>query len=182
MNQKQALLQRDQCLLVVIDAQERLMPVIQDHQAITGNLVRLARFAGIIDLPVLVTEQQKLGSTLPELAQHLPGLEPVSKITFDCFGCPDFVRALEHLGRDTLLLTGVESHICVAQTALSALGRFRVQVVSDAVGSRSPHNLQVALRRLEAAGAEITSTEMLIYELLGRAGTEEFKATLPLVK
>ncbi len=180
MIQEQALLKRDRCLLVVIDAQQRLMPVIHEHQGITENLVRLARFAGIIDLPVVVTEQQKLGSTLPELARHLP--EPVSKISFDCFGCPEFVRALDDLGRDTLVLTGVESHICVAQTALSALGRYRVQVVSDAVGSRSPHNLEVALRRLQAAGVEITSTEMFIYELLGRAGTEEFKATLPLVK
>ena len=158
------------------------MPVIHDHQGITANLERLVRFAGIIGLPVLVTEQQKLGPTLPQLARHLPGLEPVSKITFDCFGCPDFVSALEARGRDTLLLTGVESHICLAQTALSGLERFRVQVVSDAVGSRSPHNREVALRRLEAAGVEITSTEMLIYELLGRAGSEEFKATLPLVK
>ncbi len=182
MSQEQALLQRDRCLLVVIDAQQRLMPVIHDHQGISDNLERLVRFAGIVQLPILVTEQQKLGPTLPRLAQHLPGLEPVSKISFDCFGCPGFVQALEELGRDTLLLTGVESHICVAQTALSARGRYRVQVVSDAVGSRSPHNLQVALQRMRAAGVEITSTEMLIYELLGRAGSEEFKATLPLVK
>ena len=130
----------------------------------------------------MVTEQQKLGPTLPEAAAELPGLEPISKITFDCFGCDEFRAQLERLGRKALLLAGVEAHICVAQTGLSGLSAYRVQVVSDAVSSRAQHNWLAALERLRAAGAEITSTEMLIYELLGRAGTDEFKATLPLVK
>jgi nicotinamidase-related amidase len=176
------LIAREDSLLVIIDAQERLMPVIEGHQEVTDNLVRLAKFAGIVGLPVVVTEQQKLGATLPVVAEALGGVSTLSKITFDCFGSPEFVSALAAQGRGTLILAGIEAHICVAQTALTGVRDYRVQVVSDAVGSRTRANWLIALERVRAAGVEVTSTEMVIYELLRRAGTEEFRATLPLVK
>ncbi len=178
----QALVEREDCVLVVIDAQEKLMPVIHDKEAVTANILRLVKFAGIIGLPVVLTEQKKLGPTLPEIKEALPGAEAVEKITFDCFGEETFRKRVQELGRGTLLLCGIESHICVCQTALSGTETHQVQVVSDAVGSRAQHNWIIALERMRARGVVLTSTEMLIYELLGKAGTDEFRATLPLVK
>jgi nicotinamidase-related amidase len=177
------LLDRQDCLLVVVDAQEKLMPVIQEHQKVTDNILRLVKFAGIAGLPVVFTEQEKLGPTLAEVRQAAARAPAVTKISFDCFGCSEFVDQLQAAGRNTLLLCGIESHICVCQTALSARARgHQVHVVSDAAGSRAQPNWVIALERMRAAGVVLSSTEMLIYEVLGRAGTDEFRATLPLVK
>ena len=176
------LIQRKDAVLVVIDVQERLLPHITGGEAIVANIAKLAQFARIIGLPVVVTEQVKLGGTIPGIAQHLPDVEPITKAEFGCLGCEGFTRALSTLGRSTLILVGIEAHICVGQTALQALEGYTVHVVSDAVGSRSPDNRQVALERMRQAGAVITSTEMVMYELLARAGTDEFRAVLPLVK
>ena len=158
------------------------MPHIDGEGEVIANLAKLGQFAAIIGLPAIVTEQVKLGPTVPEVAWHLKGVQPITKSHFGCFGCEEFVQALSALGRSTLVLTGIEAHICVAQTALQALDRYTVQVVSDAVGSRKPADRQVALDRMRQAGAIITSTEMLMYELLARAGTDEFRQVLELVK
>jgi nicotinamidase-related amidase len=176
------LLSREESLLVVIDAQERLVPVINEASKTMGNIVRLVRFARILGLPVVVTEQEKLGPTVPEVAKELMGISPVSKIHFNCFFCDSFKREIEDKKRDTLILAGIEAHICVAQTALYGLSRYSVHVVSDAIASRTAANHDVAIERMRQAGAVITSVEMLIYELLQQAGTEEFKAALQLVK
>jgi len=176
------MLNRDDCVLVVIDVQEKLLPVINDREKILKNNVRLARFAGVISMPVLVTEQENLGPTVGELMEELPGVEPVLKIDFDACGCEEFSRSLEKLGRKTVIITGIESHVCVTQTVLHLLPEYTVHVVSDAVSSRTGDNLEVALQRMRDAGAVISSTEMVIFELLEKAGTDEFRATLKLVK
>ncbi len=176
------LIQPEDAALVVIDVQERLFPHIDGGEALAANIARLVQFAEIIELPVLVTEQIKLGPTVGEVAQHLGAFEPITKADFGCFGCEGFVEALSAVGRSALILTGIEAHICVAQTALQALDGHTVHVVSDAVGSRSPANRQVALDRMREVGAVITSTEMVMYELLARAGTDEFRQVLRLVK
>jgi nicotinamidase-related amidase len=177
------LLDREDCLLVVVDAQEKLMPVIQEHEQVTANILRLVKFAGVAGLPVLFTEQEKLGPTLEEVRSAASQAPAVTKISFDCFGCQDFLERLEGSGRRTLALCGIESHICVCQTALSARARgYGVHVISDAAGSRAQPNWVIALERMRAAGVVLSSTEMFIYEALGRAGTDEFRATLPLVK
>lgn len=176
------LITRSDAVLIVIDLQEKLMPVIAGRDQVTENVRRLLAFANIVGLPVIATEQEKLGPTLGTLAASIADFEPVPKVTFNCFGTDSFRNRLHATGRKTLILTGVEAHICVAQTALYALRDFRVQVVQDAVGSRTPQNRDIAIERLRANGAAITSTEMFIYEILERAGTEEFKAVLPLVK
>lgn len=176
------LISGEDTVLVVIDVQEKLLPVIADKEPLLANVIRLAKFAAIAGLPVVVTEQEKLGPTVSDLRAELPASDPIGKITFDCFGEYRFQARLNALGRKTLLLAGIEAHICVAQTALSALDHYTVHVVADAVGSRAPANRQVALDRLRQNGATITSTEMAIYEILRQAGTSEFKAVLPLVK
>ena len=113
-----------------------------------------------------------------------PGAEPIDKVSFGCFGSPEFLERLGTLaGRNQLLVAGIESHICVAQTVLGALGRgYQVHVAADAVGSRTEENRGVGLRRMERAGALVSSTEMAIYELLGRSDAAAFKKMLPLLK
>ncbi len=176
------LIVREDGVLVVIDVQEKLMPAIVDRENLVDHLVRLLKFAQIIGLPVVLTEQEKLGATLPEVKGLTPSVSPIGKVSFDCFRNAEFETAVRETGRTTLILTGVETHVCVAQTALHAMPEYAVHVVSDAVGSRTEDNWRIGLERMRQAGAVITSTEMLIFELLQQAGTEEFRATLPLVK
>lgn len=180
--QRPVLLQRTDCVLVIIDVQEKLMPVIAGHQEVLQNVLRLMRFCRLARVPIVVTEQEKLGLSVHQVTEEASGVSILQKAHFNCFFSHDFIHALETSQRNTLILAGVEAHICVAQTALYALQRFNVHVVADAVGSRAPDNRLIALRRMRQAGATITSTEMFIYELLQRAGTDEFKAALQLVK
>ena len=176
------LIKKDDAVLVIIDMQERLVPVIDEKERVIENNVKLAKFSRIIGLPVIFTEQQKLGNTIPEIREELRETEPISKIEFNGFGCDTFMEQLERLNRHALIITGIEAHICVAQTVLSALSDYSVHVVSDAISSRSPHNRDVSLGRMSQAGATITSTEMVIYEILEKAGTDTFREVLKLVK
>ncbi len=179
---RQSMIEKDDSLLVVIDIQKILMPVIADNKKVIDNVRTLLKFSKIIDLPVILTEQERLGDTVPEVKQEIPECLPIGKITFDAFLCDEFVKQVHNTKRNTLILTGVETHICVAQTALHALPGFKVQVVSDAVSSRTAQNRAIGLERMRQSGAVITSTEMVIYELLQRAGTDEFRQALKLVK
>jgi nicotinamidase-related amidase len=131
---------------------------------------------------VVLTQQQKLGLTLPDILRELPDVNPIEKTEFNCFLSEPFMETLNRLDRKYLVLAGIEAHICVTQTALGALPTYGVQVVSDAVSSRAPHNRETALIRMQQHGILMTSTEMVIYELLEKAGTETFKEVLKLVK
>lgn len=176
------MLVEEDSVLVVIDVQQILMPVIAENKKVIDNIVKLLTFSQIIDLPVILTEQERLGATVTEVKREIPDCTPIGKITFDAFLSETFVQQLQQLKRKTLILTGVEAHICVAQTALHALPDFTVHVVSDAVSSRTSANRTIGLERTKQCGAFITSTEMVIYELLQRAGTDAFRQTLKLVK
>ncbi len=176
------LVEESECVLVIVDVQEKLLAVMDGREAILQNALKLAKFARIAGLPVLVTEQEKLGPTVPALSAEIEGFEPVTKLDFDACQVPLFAKRLADLGRETVVVAGIESHICVAQTVLSLLPSYDVHVIADAVGSRAPANKQVALERMRFNGATISSTEMFIYEVLKRAGTEEFKQVLKLVK
>ncbi|HUW94322.1 MAG TPA: hydrolase [Anaerolineae bacterium] len=176
------LINREDSVLVVIDVQERLMPVISSKDQVIDNVVRLLKFSRIVGVPVILTEQEKLGDTLHQILEAGPDIQPIRKLDFDCFGCQGFLQEVHRIGRNTLILIGVETHICVAQTALHAVPDYTVHVVSDATSSRREQNWKVTLERMRQVGVVVTSTEMVIYELLQRAGTDEFRATLPLVK
>jgi isochorismate hydrolase len=166
----------------MIDLQERLVPAMAEKEKLLENAIRLAGISRILGIPVLVTEQQKLGATVPELREALGAVDPVSKVEFSCFGSQGFTERVKALKRNTLILAGIEAHICVAQTALDAVPYYRVHVAADAVSSRALQNRDIALRRVEQAGVVLTSTEMVIYELLGKAGTDAFREVLKLVK
>jgi len=173
---------RDDSVLVIIDVQSKLTPIIHDFPKLSANLVKLIRTARILNIPTLVTEQQNLGGTEEEIRTDLGPFHAISKLAFSGMGSPEFVESLDELGRSTLLLGGIEAHVCVFQTAVEAARRYRVQVVADAVSARNPRNIDIALHRLRSAGITVTSTEMLMYELLRKAGTEEFRSALPLLK
>ena len=177
----ECLLDAEDCVLVLIDFQEKLLPAIAGKEKNIANAVRLLQFSKILGLPVILTEQIKLGPTVPEIKGIMPDEMPISKTAFSCFQSEEFQEKINVIGRDVLILAGIETHICVAQTALQAAPR-RVHVVSDATSSRTIENWTVGLNRMREAGAVITSTEMLIFELLKKAGTEEFRAVLKLVK
>lgn len=177
-------LQADQCALVVIDIQQKLLPPIFQKDQLVRNSQLLIRAAGILKVPALISTQyaKGLGGTVPEIASLLPGTEAIDKTLFSCFGSDVFCSLLKRLPgqRTTLLLCGMESHICVTQTALAALREgYLVHVASDAVSSRTEWNWKVGLDRMRAAGAIISSTEMMIYELMRSSSSAAFKQLLP---
>jgi len=177
----------DRCALVVVDIQEKLLPPIFNKDALVKNSQLLIRVAQILKMPVLVTTQYSkgLGGTVKEIAELVPDVEPIDKLEFSCFGKDAFCSAVKSLpgNRNTMLLCGMEAHICVMQTALGALQQgYLVHVASDAVGSRAEWNWKVGLERTQTAGAVISSTEMMIYELLRQSGTAEFKELLKYIK
>jgi len=176
------LLSRDDAVLCVIDMQEKLLPFIYDKDKIINNTIRLIRFAKIIGLPILLTEQEKLGATVPEIMVEIPNPDPMKKFEFSAVRHAGFPERVKQLHRKSLILTGIETHICVAQTALHLVPHYTVHVISDAVSSRSLDDWNIGLQRMRRSGVVISSTEMVIFELLEKAGTDEFKAVLPLVK
>ncbi len=171
--------------LVVVDVQERLLPAILERQRVVQNTVRLIQGAAILQVPIFATEQYRkgLGPTVPEVAAAIPGFAPMEKLAFSACGAAGFIGALEQKKVSEAILCGIEAHVCVSQTCLDLLENgFRVFVAADAVSSRTPENYRSGLDRMRAAGAVIMSTEMVLFELLERAGTDEFKQILNLVK
>jgi nicotinamidase-related amidase len=180
-------LEAERCALVVIDIQEKLLPPIFQKEQLVRHAKLLVRAAGILKIPTLLSTQyaKGLGATVPEIASLLGGTEAIDKTLFSCFGSDLFCYAIQGLPgkRKTLLLCGMESHICVAQTALAALREgYLVHVASDAVSSRTEWNWKIGLERMRAAGAVISSTEMMIYELLRSSSSAAFKELLPHLK
>jgi nicotinamidase-related amidase len=180
-------LEAEQCALVVVDIQSKLLPPIFQKEQLVRNSQLLIRAAGILKIPALVSTQyaKGLGGTVPEISSLLPQTEAIDKQLFSCFGSDVFCTTLKRLpgNRNTLLLCGMESHICIMQTALAALREgYLVHVASDAVGSRTEWNWKIGLDRMRAAGAVISSTEMMIYELMRSSGSAAFKELLPYLK
>jgi nicotinamidase-related amidase len=181
-----SVLRPERTALVVVDLQEKLLPAIEGRERVVKNSLLLMRLAEVLDMPVVLTSQYKkgLGEILPEVRAAAPGNEPLDKVAFGCFGDAAFLDRLRSLsGRDQLLVTGVEGHICVCQTVLGALEKgYDVHVAADAVGSRSEENYRVGLARMERSGALLSSAEMATYELLGRSDGQAFKKMLPYIK
>lgn len=180
-------LEAEQCALIVVDIQEKLLPPIWERERLLRNSQLLIRLAGILKIPAIVSTQyaKGLGNTTPEIASLLPDVTAIDKVMFSCFGSDVFCSALKRLPgqRTTVLLCGMETHICVMQTALAALREgYMVHVASDAVSSRVEWNWRIGLDRMRAAGAVISSTEMMMYELLRSSGSPAFKELLPYLK
>jgi isochorismate hydrolase len=179
-------LKAEECALAVIDIQEKLLPPIWEKERMVQNSQLLIRLAEMINIPVVATTQyaKGLGQVIPEIASLLPDTKPMDKMEFGCFGNGEFCSAFSRLaGRNTLLICGMETHICVMQTALGALSQeVNVHVAADAVSSRAELNWKLGLERMRDAGAVISSTEMMLYELMGKSGTPVFKEMLKHIK
>lgn len=164
------------------------MPVIHERFEVERNIERLVRGAHILGVPAIVTEQyvKGLGPTVEPLRNALAetgGYRPIEKSCFSAHGCAPFAAQLAALDRRQVLLAGVETHVCVYQTARDLLaGGWNVWIAADAVSSRTARNRDIALQRLTSDGARLTSTEMALFEMLGVAGTDEFRAVSKLVK
>ena len=185
-NPAASLLRPERTALVLIDLQERLLPAILERERLLKNSRLLLRLASVLGLPVVLTTQYRkgLGEIVAEITGAAPGVEPLDKLSFGCFWSEGFLARLGELSeRDQLLIAGVETHICVCQTVLGALEKsYTAHVISDATGARSEDNHRIGLARMERAGALVSSTEMAIYELLGRSDGAPFKEMLPWLK
>ena len=169
--------------LLVIDVQQKLMPFVPKERRIIWNIRRLIDAAEALQLTVLASKQypQGLGPTVPELASRLKSV--ATKQAFSCAGCADIMNRLEAEGRHKVLAVGIEAHVCVQQTVLDLLSSgFRVYVAVDAVGSRFDVDRETALRRMDSAGATLTTTESAMFEWCGRSDRPEFKKISALVK
>jgi nicotinamidase-related amidase len=180
-------LEAEQCALIVVDMQEKLLPPIWEKERLVRNVQLLTHMARVLKIPALVTVQyaKGLGNTVPGIASLLPDSPPIDKLTFSCFDSDVFCSLLKRLPgqRTTVLLCGMETHICVMQTALGALREgYLAHVASDAVSSRTELNWRIGLDRMCAAGAILSSTEMMIYELLRSSGAPAFRELLPYLK
>lgn len=173
----------DGAALLVVDLQDRLLAAIPGRDRLVAVASRLVRAARILDVPVFATEQypRGLGPTTPELADLIP--DRPAKTTFHGCGAPEIVEGLADRGARHVTLAGIEAHVCVAQTALELLRLgYRVQVLADAVGSRFAVDREFALRRLEHAGAVVSTAEAALFEWIGDAGHPRFKEISALVK
>lgn len=172
------ILDRSTCALIIVDIQERLVPAMDHKDAIISNCLHLIEAAKLMNIPTLLTEQypKGLGITIPEIKDALTTYSPIVKTSFSCCGESTFLEELRKTGRKTVLLTGMETHVCVLQTALDLMnGGFAVHLVKDAVCSRTKANWQTGVEFMRDAGAVITCTETVLFQLMKTAGTEEFK-------
>ncbi len=181
------LIRVERSCLLVIDIQEKLLGAMHDGDVVTRNAGILLQAAARMNVPVLASEQypQGLGPTVDAVAEHFPDASgpPASKLAFSCATDQDYMDRLLPLKRKHAVIIGIEAHVCVLQTALELHDEgYRCFVVADAVASRTPQNYVLALERLNASGCEIVTTEMVLFEWLRAAGTDEFKELSKLVK
>ena len=173
------------CCLAVVDVQGKLAQLMQDKDALFKNIQLLIQAAQILEMPILWCQQvpDALGPTVPVIAELLTDVQPTNKAAFSCCGTDQFICKLNEAARNQVLLCGIEAHICVYQTAADLLGKgFKVDVVADAVSSRTLDNKQIALTRLAAEGARITSVEMALFALLRTAEHPKFRQIAKLIK
>jgi len=179
------LLDKDNSVLVIVDIQVRLADVMDKKQKVVGNCLHLIEISKLLDIPIILNEQypKGLGPTVKEIKEALPSIEPIEKITFDCCKGPDFLEKTAALKKDTIILAGMETHVCVIQSCLSLLKNgYNVHLVKDAVCSRTKDNFITGIEMMRDAGAVITCTETVLFQLLEKAGTEEFKVISKRIK
>ncbi|MGF1703843.1 hydrolase [Photobacterium makurazakiensis] len=179
------MLKANNTALVIVDVQGKLAQIMDQRDELFHNLETMVKGANILELPIIWVEQipEKLGSTIPQLSDHLQNHAPIAKNSFSCYREPKFIEALEKADCNNILIVGIEAHICVYQTVRQLLdANYHVEVVTDAVSARNAKNKQIAIHKMEQAGASLTSTEMVLFELQEVAEGERFKQILNIVK
>ncbi len=178
------IINREKTAFVLVDIQEKFIPVIEDIDTIISNSNILINAAEILNIPLLITEQYPGGPGKTSNKINLPDKKYlIEKISFSCFDCEEFVKKINELNVNSIVLFGVESQVCILKTALDALkNNYEVHVVADAISSRTKNNKLTAIERMRQSGVFIVSTEMLLFQLIDKAGTEEFKLISKLIK
>jgi len=172
------ILNKDNSILVIVDVQDKLAVVMNKREKVTMNTLHLIEAAKLLLVPIVVTEQypKGLGHTIYDIKEALPLYQPLEKITFDCCKGEGFLEKLAPLKKTHIILTGMETHVCVLQTCLGLLKeKYAVHLVSDAVSSRKKDDYLTGRELMRDAGAVITCTETVLFQLLEKAGTPEFK-------
>ena len=171
--------------LVLVDVQGKLAQSMHNKKDLFENLKKMVKGAQVLGVPILWAEQNPdgLGPTMPEIAELFTNQSPVSKFSFSCCGSDQFLKDLEAVNRKNILIVGIEAHVCVYQTSADLVNlNCDVQVVADAVASRTAENKQIGLEKSKDAGARLTSTETALFELLKEAKGDKFKEIINLVK
>lgn len=179
------ILKKETSALLIIDLQEKILPVIHNVEIVIENTIKLIKGFKTLNLPIYFTEQypKGLGPTSSKILTELQGYNALQKMSFSCFGAEDLFTELRSKKRHQIIVSGVESHVCIQQTVLDLLANdFQVNVAADAVSSRREIDFQIALDRMRTLGAEITTTESILFELLEVCGTPEFKEISRIVK
>jgi nicotinamidase-related amidase len=179
------MISRTAAVLVIVDIQGNLAQAMFDKEILFANTVKLIKGFKALNLPIIVTEQipQKLGKTLPQIADEIESFHPIAKESFSCWGENNFREHLESLSRRHIVLLGIETHVCVYQTALDLITNgYNVHLVADAISSRTPENRQIGINAMKSAGAHVTSTEMVLFELLRTAADPKAKVFFKIVK
>ena len=178
-------LNREDVILVAIDFQEKLLPAMAEKEKVEKNIIKLASGLNVFEVPKLVTTQyaRGLGVTTDEVAEAFGDFNEIDKTTFSAYKSEEFKNALWESGRKTVIMAGIETHICVEQTTLDLLeAGYKVVVAADCMRSRDLENHSISVAKMAAAGATVTCTESILYELLGGAKAPEFKAISAIVK
>ncbi len=182
----QGLIKKDDCILLVLDIQGTLFKTMVEKERMLEKSLKMIDFARRVEIPIVVTEQypKGLGPSLPEILEALPdGIEVIPKTSFSCFGEPKFDATIRSLDRKTIIVVGMETHICVNQTTLEGLEKgYDMYLVADAISSYSEFDTRIAFERLRAAGATIATSEMAMFEILRVAKTGSFKKCFDLLK
>ena len=177
------MLDRKMAALIVVDIQGNLAQVMNDKEFLFENVTKMIRGVQAFGIPILVTEQVNLGPTIPALTQFLGGVKPIVKESFSCCGDAGFMKELTAMNRMQILMTGIEAHVCVYQTAMELLDRgFEIHLVADAVSSRTPRNREIGIQKLRDNGAILTGTEMALFELLKTAADPKAKDLFRIIK
>ena len=164
------MLNREEALLAVIDIQGNLYLAMNEKEFLLANTAKLIKGINILEIPIILTEQVKIGPTIHELARLMPDVKPIIKNSFSCCGDAQFLEALIASGKKQVLVCGIEAHVCAYQTSMDLMGRgYEVYVVADAVSSRTAGNREIGIQKLLASGAILTSTEMALFGLMKTA-------------
>jgi len=175
----------DNAVLIIVDVQEKLTNVMCEKERLCKELAKLIKGIKVLEVPIILTEQNPkgLGVTIPEIKALLPDLDPIYKMAFSCLGEEEFPKHLQALDRKQIILTGIETHVCVYQSAMDLVDAgYDVQVVVDCVSSRTLANKEIALDKMRKAGIDITSTEIILFELLKTADSPKFREIASIIK
>jgi nicotinamidase-related amidase len=179
------MLSLEKTVLIIVDVQGKLAQLMYKKNELFENLQKIIRGMQVLDVPIIHMEQypEGLDSTVPEVASLLTDVESISKTSFSCWGSDGFKKSLKSTGRRQVVIAGIETHICVYQTTIDLLREgYEVQVVSDAVSSRTKKNRDIAISKLQNFGAFLTTTEMALFELIKVGSGEKFKELIKIVK